>query len=165
MLLGWNRVEAMTWHTASVDSCWGPELSQSPVTQLCINVRMCAQLKKRYSGCAGACERVCVCVTVPEAQRNMAHRRAVTGREAAKAARPPSSRTQARRWRGLQAFPRVFCHRIHSFSCPSHLYRMGFRRPGFKRQHSNVLTDFSALAHPSSSYHPPPAGCQMQAKT
>lgn len=70
------------------DSCWGPELSQSAVC-VCTRAIVQAGEKKRDTAdanerarvceCLSACVCVCLCVTVPEAERNMAHRRASRG--------------------------------------------------------------------------------------
>lgn len=79
ILLGWNTVQAMTWHTASVTpagalSC----LSRPSLRCMCVYLCDCTA-EEEIQWVVHAC--TSVCVTVPQAEQNMAHRRAVTGGE------------------------------------------------------------------------------------
>ncbi len=77
MLLGWNRVEAMTWHTASVTPAGAlSSLSSPSLRRMCVCVCVCVSVRlynwKRDTVDAWAH----VCVTVPEAERaESCHRR------------------------------------------------------------------------------------------
>lgn len=102
--------KALSRHTAEVeqsrgydlahrlcDSCWGPELTQSPVTPqyVCVSVQ---PKKKRSSG--RECARVCVCVPLCSKQSGIC----LTGECAESCHRRGGSHGH------------VFCHLIHSFS-------------------------------------------------